>query len=151
MFNWLETSDYNVNGYEFEFPLYISGYYRLRVEKNFELTPFIEAGCGGLYAASDNDGYWSDRVNFMWGLGGGVEALIYKKFALTLKYNYSDAPNSNFGVGNYHIGYIDRHTISVEGTYKFAHNWAVSLCYQHWIFKKDNTADLGLVKVKFEL
>ena len=38
MFNWLETSDYNVNGYEFEFPLYISGYYRLRVEKNFELT-----------------------------------------------------------------------------------------------------------------
>ena len=151
MFNWLETSDYNVNGYEFEFPLYISGYYRLRVEKNFELTPFIEAGCGGLYAASENDGYWSDRVNFMWGLGGGVEALIYKKFALTLKYNYSDAPNSNFGVGNYHIGYIDRHTISVEGTYKFAHNWAVSLCYQHWIFKKDNTADLGLVKVRFEL
>lgn len=74
-----------------------------------------------------------------------------QKFALTLKYNYSDAPNSNFGVGNYHIGYIDRHTISVEGTYKFAHNWAVSLCYQHWIFKKDNTADLGLVKVRVEL
>ncbi len=137
------TSGIRADHNNFYFPVFARPYYRFRVSEDFEVTPFASAGVGGVYEHSDwqGDGN-SDSLDFLWSVGGGVEFLFFRDFALTPKYEFSRTESNPA---------YDEHILSVQFAWKFAEKTAFVAQYQHIFLENSRVCeDIGKIGVRFE-
>ncbi len=144
-YSWMagHTSGVRVDIHQFQFPAYLRPYYRFKVSEDLTITPFLNAGVGGLYTYTDLHMYGDDnRLDFVWGVGGGVEFMFFKNFAFTPKYEYTRAESSPT---------TDQNIVGAEFAWKFTKNMALFAEYQHiFMGNSSNYMDNGRLGVRFE-
>ncbi len=126
----------------FYFPLFAQPYYRVRVSDNFEITPFVSAGAGGIYAHDTLGNGGHNTLDFYWGAGGGVEFLMFRDFAFTPKYEFSRIESGTA---------YEQHTVSAQFAWKFTRKTALIAEYRHIFMENSHVCeDIGRLGVRFE-